>query len=626
MTNSSPNLLEKSRLLLQKKDHSGAIKVLAKELKRREDPVVRNNLAMAFYLSGEHKNCLDTLDKNLSAGADPNPFAHSLAALALVQLGKNNEAKTQLEKAVADFETGVSTLRRGGYHIPDYWAEYTVMILRAAGALQDHRRVYELYRRWQNLHNNWESTYLGGVAAFNLKKYRQAARCWALISHYSTLFTAMQRIALLSDQEAVPPFIMDYKIADEADIMQMTKQAMEQRGKMQCIAEDGAIRMFFLSFIFDEEAPEESRKILLEILVEHSGEWGEKLAKSILHASRLSRSLKTSAAFALVKSGVYREGEPIPSFIDGQETELVIKSISSEVTPEEEEKFYHKLRSLLQDNELEAAAAFIEEEINSGRLYPDAIPLLARIYCQQGDHERLESTLELLKAISTQTGDPGMYLALARLYADIGEYDRALTFLEKIDANELEEDQQQEMFAILNYLQGNDIVGYVFESMRQKIEEKPLGKNPALSRGLKNMPAGWLNAACAEYGINPARLRKDREKQVIAHLKNEQNLAGILQELEPEAIELLKYLLEKDGWSRMNAVTRKFDSMEGDGFFWDEVPPFSPIAQLWYRALLFVGRCKINGRNTKIATIPVELRPVLEKLLRDKPPLSTDER
>ncbi|WP_066351180.1 hypothetical protein [Fervidicola ferrireducens] len=59
------------------------------------------------------------------------------------------------------------------------------------------------------------------------------------------------------------------------------------------------------------------------------------------------------------------------------------------------------------------------------------------------------------------------------------------------------------------------------------------------------------------------------------------------------------------GW---NAETRKFGSMQGDGFFWTERPPESSLGTLWSKALIMVGRAKLGGRTYKIATIPVELR------------------
>jgi hypothetical protein len=54
------------------------------------------------------------------------------------------------------------------------------MIMRAAGKLGDDRQVLDLYKRWQSHHVSWENKYLAGIAAFNLKRFRQAASYWPL--------------------------------------------------------------------------------------------------------------------------------------------------------------------------------------------------------------------------------------------------------------------------------------------------------------------------------------------------------------------------------------------------------------------------------------------------------------
>lgn len=74
-------------------------------------------------------------------------------------------------------------------------------------------------------------------------------------------------------------------------------------------------------------------------------------------------------------------------------------------------------------------------------------------------------------------------------------------------------------------------------------------------------------------------------------------------------------LRDKGGWSRLNAVTRRFGSLGGDGYYWEEEDPESPLGFLWSRALVMVGKAVIEGRRTKIATIPIELRQPLKEIL-----------
>ncbi|MHB1044206.1 MAG: hypothetical protein ACYC0Q_15400 [Eubacteriales bacterium] len=62
-----------------------------------------------------------------------------------------------------------------------------------------------------------------------------------------------------------------------------------------------------------------------------------------------------------------------------------------------------------------------------------------------------------------------------------------------------------------------------------------------------------------------------------------------------EERELLKFLLSRGGFSRINAVTRRFGATEGDGFFWVEEEPASPLGLLWSRALVMVGKTVLNN-------------------------------
>ncbi len=47
--------------------------------------------------------------------------------------------------------------------------------------------------------------------------------------------------------------------------------------------------------------------------------------------------------------------------------------------------------------------------------------------------------------------------------------------------------------------------------------------------------------------------------------------------------------------------------MDGDGYFWDEAPPASPLGRLRALGLLFVARAPVGGRSHKVAVVPPEL-------------------
>lgn len=146
---------------------------------------------------------LEALAPNIGPEAPPNPYAHSLAVQALVALGREKEARAELREAIRDFDDGLAASRRVGW-VPDSWKEYTRMVLRAAGSLKEHRLVYDLYRRWDSYHVVWECVYLAGVAAFNLKRFLQAARYWAAGRRDGPPVRCRAAVALLADRGDIP--------------------------------------------------------------------------------------------------------------------------------------------------------------------------------------------------------------------------------------------------------------------------------------------------------------------------------------------------------------------------------------------------------------------------------------
>lgn len=74
-------LEEKGRKHLEGGDYGRAVKTLNKALAFQENHVIRNNLAMAYYLAGDYEACLQSLQLNMADGTPRNPYAHSLACL-----------------------------------------------------------------------------------------------------------------------------------------------------------------------------------------------------------------------------------------------------------------------------------------------------------------------------------------------------------------------------------------------------------------------------------------------------------------------------------------------------------------------------------------------------------------
>lgn len=140
-----------------------------------------------------------------------------------------------------------------------------------------------------------------------------------------------------------------------------------------------------------------------------------------------------------------------------------------------------------------------------------------------------------------------------------------------------------------------------------------------LPRALDQIPAEWLDAACRFHGLrSPARLRRDRARQLARVLVRDPGaalrvLAGLDHDGQGEA--LLHMLLQRGGWARVGAITRRFGTDAGDGYFWAEKPPASPLGRLRLACLVFVGRARVEGRSPRAAVVPVDLRAALTELV-----------
>jgi tetratricopeptide (TPR) repeat protein len=248
----------------------------------------------------------------------------------------------------------------------------------------------------------------------------------------------------------------------------------------------------------------------------------------------------------------------------------------------------------------------------------------ANLLRRQGE---LEEALQIMEVLEEMAPDePVVLFNLAALMLQMKEPERARAYFDRIDPAKTTEELRSKLEELEEEIENAEEVFYLLsgperlmqsfmEGQRREIEGKHLPVDAPLARGLKNVPAGWLEGACRVYRLEPAPRRREREKQLLDFLSGRENLAKAVEELEGEQRELLAYLLQQGGWSRLNAVTRKFGAMDGDGFYWEEQEPESPLGVLWSRALVMVGRANLAGRRCKIASIPLELREPLREIL-----------
>lgn len=614
-------MMERGKTLALKKDYRGAAKAFSEALQLENDISALNNLANAFFLNGEIDRAWALIEPRLDPAAfDANPYTFALAAQLSVHLGRPEAAREQLKEAAAIFEQKIPLLDRLGL-VKEAWYEYTVQMMRAAAALQDHRLVLDLYRRWEKYHVNWENPFLAGIAAFNIGRFSRASSLWERISHVAKFVVMMQQVAFLVDRGLIPPFPLEYELFDPERLMELAREPENEAVQSRYLTR-GNVRMALLSYLFSPDLPEDQVKGILRSLIKFGEDWGKEFGLNLLEAGGVPRELKYFAALALVERGVYEAGQPIPVVIDGREEQIKIQEFKIALEPDPELDRLNKRAVTFRDRgKIDEALALVEPLYEQGRYYLPTMITLANLYRWKNKPELAREIFELLE--QALPGAPVVLINLAGVNLELHEYRAALDCLDRIDA-ELNREMEEKARIIRNLAERRLSLNEPYkkhaatiafeDTLREEIEKKKIPLQATLKRGLQNMPNEWLLNLSDHLDLD-CRQRRDREDQIAARLVNQKVLAGVIEELGQEETELLRYLLQQGGWARLNAVTRKFGRMAGDGFYWDEEDPVSPLGFLWSRALVFVGRAVIDNRNTKVAVVPIELREKLMKLL-----------
>lgn len=616
-------LIEEGHALIEEGDLSGAEKAFEAALELEEDVIVRNNLALVIFNTGDSPRAMAVLEPNLELLVG-NPFSFGLAAQIAADLGHNKEARKYLEIAITIFERGRVHLEKGPER--QGWYEYTVTIMKGAAALNDHRLVFDLYRRWESYHVSWDNRYMAGVAAFNMGHYERAAFIWGSVPGPGA---HMRDLALLVEDALVPPFLLEYRHGDLGDIERFATEIGEGEEDKVTAAyvRNGMIRAAALAYLFSSEIKKESAEGLLSALIKYGEEWGVSFGKRLLEAAAVPREFKITAALALGKRGVFDKNEPVTMFIDGMEREIwITERMVTLESNSELERLYQRAVELRDQGSTGDAVKMLEPLYEQGRFHPPSMIALANLYRQMDRLDEARVILELLNELLPES--PPVLFNLAGLSVQSGASEQSLKYLEQLEKMELDGDLAAKVESLgliirtkseLLETWGPHVLRELFLSHekdeRGAVERKALPLDSSLSRGLKNMPNEWLLNICANYGLAPGRLRRDREKKIADALNHEKVLQKAVAGLDGAKRELLGYLLERGGWARLNAVTRKYGTMEKDGYHWDEDEPQSILGQLWSRALVMVGRARLESGYARIVTIPADLRGKLAAIL-----------
>lgn len=209
-------LVEQAHLAIHEGRVDDGERLFRKSLEYAEFPAVINNLALLQLVRhNQPEAALRLLQRNLEKPVGPHqPFTQALATRCFVRLNRREEARRSLEQAIQDFETGLSSLANRTREERHAWQEYTTEIMEAASELGDDRRVWQLYERWAPYHGLSSSHFYGGIAAFNLKRFRSARAAWRRArKDRRRSLRAYETVAMWCDRELVEPFTLDYDFA-----------------------------------------------------------------------------------------------------------------------------------------------------------------------------------------------------------------------------------------------------------------------------------------------------------------------------------------------------------------------------------------------------------------------------
>ena len=569
-------------------------------------PLALNNWALCRYLAEDCAAALNILSP-LWSDPSPNPFARALASLCHGALGQTQSAHEMLQAAISDFDRGL--LMPALRFAPD-WAEYTTIIKQAAGTLGEHQLVLDLHSRWpgRDLH---EGAYAAGAAAFNLQRWDLAARYFGNITdpQRADTIAAFNRVIEGMKREVIPPFPLEY-FPDTGQEGASGPTVQEMRRLVAL----GTVRMRFLGIMLDPDSPDAAD--LASGLVELSGDWGIELGKRLLAGDRIPLALKEAAAATLTGSGLYRPGEPIPIVHEGRATSIIIPAarVSTKYNPGLDRRVREAVRLWERDKPDEAYRLLTAIQAE-GYNYPPAMGALAGLMQERGELDDAQALLE--SAIALSPDDPSVLFSLVQLWLKRGDPKRAGEYMDRIDRSGL----GREVLTSLDRLEAALLeaelmaelpdMGTFADVYREEVEERHISPTLTLRMALQQIPVEWLNAAAAAHAIGPARRREQRAKLVAAALLDQAHMRPVLSGLEPDAREALRYLLAHGGTAKLQVLSRRFGSMEGDGFWWDEQSPTSAIGRLRLLGLVFVGRATVDGRRHKLAVVPVELRDLL---------------
>lgn len=636
--------LERAREAMAEQRWDEARELLESLLERAPLPVVRNNLA-SVYLLHDHspESAYAMIAPTFESGeTDPQPYAHALAVRCLVAMGQDERARAHMSLAIRDLEAGLA----GGFLGPSAetaWREYTVALLLAVGALEDDALAWDLYQRWQTTHNHPQAHYLGGVAAFNRRRWTAAQRAWTRIAGTSWN-SLLSFIALLPSLDAgvVPAYRLPYESPDVSGLVtpgsgeglkrlaSLMDSPDEQLGEEDLRFAEETVRnvhhwtLLLAWSLTDvvENIPRDLRGTLLRGLVRFGGSRGQELAAALFQAGSVPTELKLSAAHGLVEAGAIANGTEVSMLIEGRSQTMRVflsKLVMGDADLEERYEAAVTARDEGRRGEahrLLAAMADIE-----GTVYLPAMVAYANLLREDGVFGKARQLLEI--ASIANGPNPTILFNQADLALQVRDFEAARRFCGHLEElRDLSPEFRQMSMELRRQIAEQEDFAALFTDLlagvKSGFEERSVHMDADLASSLRLLPVRWLNAACAFHGLTrTSPHRGEREAGLLAHLR--QDPGGALDravQADPRGnlLALLHYLVQRGAWAPKVDVTQRFGNDGMDGIVLTDNRATTTLGHARLSCVVFVGTATLPGGAEPIVGIPLEMRASCARL------------
>ncbi len=145
----------------------------------------------------------------------------------------------------------------------------------------------------------------------------------------------------------------------------------------------------------------------------------------------------------------------------------------------------------------------------------------------------------------------------------------------------------------------------LLENNLKELEEMQFRPSTSFITIMKKYPAHWVDRMSRTYSIE--KMMKNEKIEAILE-KIAKDMDSIISGLSPEAMEILDICMKRGGYARMMFL----GDFKEDTTDFLEKKSKTPLGELRYKGLLFLGRMKLEGRNCKVAFVPREIRESLE--------------